>query len=200
MIEERCLYRLFDLIADGLLFGEPNLALARVNVDVDFRAREVAVQDGERIPAGTELFVVGVDDCITDGLRTHEPPVDVRSEVVRTGAGGLGVADDARKVVERAVGHGVVGDGKHRLGDLAAVHRERGRFEIVLPGSGERFSVVVFERHRDIRIGERVPGSDIVDVGEFGRFRAEVLPARGHVVEQVVDFDTGTLGTACRFD
>jgi len=114
-----------------------------VDVDVDRCGIDRQIDDGEGIPVGGQLRVVGVDDRVPDRRGGDVPAVDERREVLPTRPVGLGVAHQPGDAVEGALGQGGSVDGDHRLGDVPPVDGHDCLAAVPTAGCGEGLPAVV---------------------------------------------------------
>jgi hypothetical protein len=195
VVEQRLPDRPLDGPRHGRFVVEPNFGLARVDVDVHRVGGEVEKEDGEGVAVAGQLAAVGVDDRRPERGGGHVPAVDERREVLPAAAGRLGMGNQPLDGAHRAV-VARPRDVDHGLGHLAAVHREDGRAPVAPAVGRERLPAVVVERHRHVRVGQRVLGDDGVHPVELGGGGLQELPARRRVVKEVVDLDDRAGGTA----
>ncbi len=94
------------------------------------------------------------------------------------------MAHEAADPVDRRLGRVGV-DVYHRRRHLAAVDGENRGAEVPAPVRGECLAFVVRERHRHVRVRERVLRDDAVDMIELRRRLPEKLPARRRLAKQV---------------
>ena len=167
--------------------AEANLGLRRMHIHIDISGGNLQQQHRSRISPRFGQSSERFTQRVLNQLVADVPTVQVDVLIFPSGPGQFRQTDDAAQADFR----------------IAIFHRQSRIAKIIRPGSEQsilarghrqrqRFSAVVGQRKRDVRIRQRKPKEHLRNMTVLGRSALDELPPGGRVEKQVANLDGGS--------
>src|SRR5579884_124977 len=177
--------------SERALVDEPDLRLARVDVDVDLLGRHVQAEDRDRVPVLRDQRAERLREGPREERAPHHASVDEEPLARAARLRDLGRAEHAGHPRERAGGLQV----QQVLDELGPQDAARARRERLRRGPQD-LPPLEDEAEADVGRRERQPFDGLDDHRALARVRSQELAARGRVEEEVLHRDRGAVRAA----